>query len=71
MPSSELRSPQFPLATNAVAPMRAAAEASATSDFSPLWAGQGAALGREIGAAELTRRLAADAAERLSVLARE
>jgi nitronate monooxygenase len=62
--------PQFPLAANAVAPMRAAAEAGGTSDFSPLWAGQAAALGREVGAGELTRRLAADAAERLSALAR-
>jgi nitronate monooxygenase len=65
------KAPQFPLAANAVAPMRAAAEASGTSDFSPLWAGQAAALGRETGAGELTRQLAADATERLSALARQ
>jgi len=32
--------PAFPLATAAVAPLRAAAEARQSSDFSPLWAGQ-------------------------------
>ena len=57
--------PQFPLAANPVMPLRAAAEASGSSDFTPLWAGQAAALGREIGAGELTAQLAADAAARL------
>lgn len=57
--------PQFPLAANAATPLRAAAEASGSSDFSALWAGQAAALGREMGAGELTLQLAADAAARL------
>jgi nitronate monooxygenase len=57
--------PQFPLAANAVGPLRAAGEASGSSDFSALWSGQAAALGRELGAGELTRQLAADAAQRL------
>lgn len=62
-----LEAPQFPLAANAVAPMRAAAEAKGSSDFSPLWSGQAAALGRDdMSAAELTRRFAAEALERLN-----
>ncbi|QLC73513.1 nitronate monooxygenase [Pseudomonas sp. LPB0260] len=51
--------PAFPLATAAIAPLRAAAEAQGSSDFSPLWAGQNVAGCRPIGAAELTRELAA------------
>jgi nitronate monooxygenase len=53
--------PAFPLATAAVAPLRAKAEAAGSGDFSPLWSGQAAALGREMPAGELTARLAADA----------
>ncbi|HEY7626771.1 MAG TPA: nitronate monooxygenase [Ilumatobacteraceae bacterium] len=49
--------PQFPLAAAAVAPLRAAAEANGSDDFSPLWAGQNAPACREISAAELTRVL--------------
>lgn len=51
--------PQFPLATPAVAPLRAAAEGRGSGDFSPLWAGQNASHCRNIPAAELTRELAA------------
>jgi len=51
--------PAFPLAGAALAPLRAAAEAVGRSDFSPLWAGADAGGCREIGAAELTRALAA------------
>jgi nitronate monooxygenase len=58
--------PEFPLAAGAVAPLRAAAEAQGLGDFSPLWAGQAAALGREIPAGDLTRRLAAEALDRLT-----
>jgi nitronate monooxygenase len=54
--------PEFPLAAAAVQPLRAAAEARGSADFTPLWAGQAARLGREMGAAELTRTLAAEAA---------
>jgi len=50
--------PDFPLATAAVAPLRAAAEAQASGDFSPLWAGQAAPLCRAQSAAPLTEWLA-------------
>ena len=50
--------PAFPLAANAVAPLRARAEARGSGDFSPLWAGQNASGCREVPAAELTRSLA-------------
>ena len=56
-PISDL-APEFPLATAAIAPLRVKAEAQGSGDFSPLWAGQNAAGGREIPAAELTRQLA-------------
>ncbi|WP_028311962.1 NAD(P)H-dependent flavin oxidoreductase [Derxia gummosa] len=56
--------PAFPLATAAMGPLRAKAEAAGSGDFSPLWAGQSAALCRAIGAAELTRELAAGCAAR-------
>ena len=51
--------PEFPLATAAIAPLRAAAEKLGSGDFSPLWSGQNASGCKEIGAAELTRELAA------------
>ena len=50
--------PAFPLATSAIAPLRAKAEAAGSGDFSPLWSGQNATGCREIPAAELTRMLA-------------
>ncbi|EJO92117.1 2-nitropropane dioxygenase [Ectopseudomonas mendocina DLHK] len=50
--------PEFPLATAAIAPLRAAAEAQGSGDFSPLWAGQNVASSRPMPAAELTRELA-------------
>ncbi|MGG2395552.1 NAD(P)H-dependent flavin oxidoreductase [Pseudomonas sp. SH1-B] len=50
--------PAFPLATAAIAPLRAAAEARGSGDFSPLWAGQNIANCRPMPAAELTRELA-------------
>jgi nitronate monooxygenase len=57
--------PEFPLAAGALAPLRAKAEASGSGDFSPLWSGQAAALGRAVPARELTRALAAQAQELL------
>lgn len=51
--------PAFPYAATAVAPLRAAAEARGSADFSPLWAGQNASACRPVAAAELTRRLGA------------
>ena len=50
--------PAFPLATAAIAPLRAAAEAAGRGDFSPLWAGQNTSGCREAPAAEITRELA-------------
>jgi nitronate monooxygenase len=54
-----LVAPEFPLASAALAPLRTAAENRGTGDFSPLWAGQNVSGCQEIGAAELTRQLAA------------
>ena len=53
------RAPAFPLATAALAPLRAAAERRGSGDFSPLWSGQDASGCREIPAGALTRELAA------------
>jgi nitronate monooxygenase len=52
--------PAFPLATAAMAPLRAKAESRGFGDFSPLWAGQNASRCKEVPAGELTRELAAD-----------
>jgi nitronate monooxygenase len=52
--------PAFPLATSAIAPLRAKAEAEGSGDFSPLWSGQNAIGCKEVPAAQLTRELAAD-----------
>ena len=52
--------PAFPLATSAIAPLRAKAEARGSSDFSPLWSGQNATGCKEIPAGQLTRELAAN-----------
>ena len=51
--------PVFPLATAAVAPLRAQAESTGSGDFSPLWSGQNASGCKEIPAAQLTRELVA------------
>src|SRR4051794_28732292 len=51
--------PAFPLATSAIAPLRASAESRGSGDFSPLWSGQNASGCKEIPAADLTRELAA------------
>jgi nitronate monooxygenase len=51
--------PEFPLATSAIAPLRAKAESLGSGDFSPLWSGQNACGCREISAAALTKILAA------------
>ena len=50
--------PEFPLATSAIAPLRAKAEAQGSGDFSPLWSGQNASGCKENPAAELTQELA-------------
>jgi len=51
--------PAFPLATAALAPLRAEGERRGSGDFSPLWAGQNTTGCRELPAAALTRELAA------------
>jgi nitronate monooxygenase len=53
--------PPYPLASAALAPIRAAAEKCGEYGFGPMWAGQAAPLGEALPAAELTRELAADA----------
>jgi len=50
--------PAFPHAAVALAPLRSAAEAAGSGDFSPMWAGQAARLSQALGAADLTRALA-------------
>jgi nitronate monooxygenase len=50
--------PAFPLATAAMAPLRAHWEAKGSGDFSPLWSGQNASGCRELPAAALIGELA-------------
>lgn len=51
--------PPFPLATAAIAPLRAKAESRGSTDFSPLWSGQNASGCLERSAADITQALAA------------
>jgi nitronate monooxygenase len=51
--------PEFPLASAAIAPLRAKAESRGLGDFSPLWSGQNATGCSERRAADVTRALAA------------
>jgi nitronate monooxygenase len=53
--------PAFPLASAALAPLRAKAESQGSGDFSPLWSGQNPTGCKEIPAGHLTRELAAQA----------
>jgi len=62
--------PAFPLGGAALEPLRAQAEAQGSADFTGLYAGQAAVLGRELPAGELTAKLAAEGLERLGALAR-
>ena len=57
--------PPFPLASSALAPIRAAAERRGEFGFGPMWAGQAAPLGRALPAEELVRLLAQEALETL------
>jgi len=59
--------PPYPLASAALAPLRAAAEKQGEFGFGPMWAGQAAALGRALPATELVRSLASEA---LAILGR-
>jgi len=49
--------PAFPLATAAVAPLRAAAEAKGLTDYSPLWSGQNASDCEALPAADIAHKL--------------
>ncbi|MFC3124440.1 NAD(P)H-dependent flavin oxidoreductase [Pseudoroseomonas globiformis] len=53
--------PAFPTAGGSLSPLRGHTEALGLGDFMSLWAGQAAALGRELPAGELTRTLAEEA----------
>jgi nitronate monooxygenase len=53
--------PAFPTAGAALAPLKAKAEAEGRSDFSSVWSGQAASLAVEEPAADVTRRLWAEA----------
>jgi nitronate monooxygenase len=53
--------PPYPLASARLAPIRAAAEKRGEFGFGPMWAGQAGPLGQALPAADLTRKLAADA----------
>ena len=57
--------PDFPTPMLALAPLRRKAEQQGSREFSPHWAGQAVALGREMPAEALTRALAEAALERL------
>jgi nitronate monooxygenase len=61
--------PAFPHAAASLAPLAAAAEKLGRVDFTNLWAGQAAGLGREMPATELTRELAGAALARMRQLA--
>jgi nitronate monooxygenase len=54
--------PAFPLATSAITPLRAKAEAQGSGEFSPLWSGQNATGCKAVPAGEMTRALAAKVA---------
>jgi nitronate monooxygenase len=60
--------PTFPQAIGALAPLKAKAEADGAADFTALWSGEAAGLGRSMGAGELTRTLADDALARMGHL---
>jgi nitronate monooxygenase len=59
--------PPYPLASAGLAPIRAIAEKRGDFSFGPMWAGQAAPIGQSLAAADLTRKLAADA---LAILSR-
>lgn len=61
--------PAFPHAANALQPLRQAAEARGSGDFSPLWAGQAAAMARPLAAADLTHRLILEAKSAIRAIA--
>jgi nitronate monooxygenase len=61
--------PEFPLAGGALAPLHAKAQAQGSGDFSSMWAGQAASLGRTMPARELTAKLVSEARQLMRGLA--
>ena len=57
--------PSFPLGAVALGPLRTKAESQGSDDFTGLYAGEAAALSRELPAGELTLKLAAETLHRL------
>jgi nitronate monooxygenase len=57
--------PEFPLAAAGLLPLRSKSETAGSADFTPLWSGQAARLGRELPAAQLTKQLAEETLEKL------
>lgn len=68
-PMSDL-APEFPLAGGALAPLHARAQAQGSGDFSSMWAGQAAALARDLPAEALTQTLWSEAQELMARMAR-
>jgi nitronate monooxygenase len=62
--------PTFPVASAALAPLRAKSEAAGLDDFTPVWSGQAARLSRELPAGALTTLLAEGALAAYSRLPR-
>jgi nitronate monooxygenase len=62
--------PAFPLAADAIGPLRSKSESLGREDFVPMWSGQAGALARELPAADLTRALASEALRLMSRLGR-
>jgi nitronate monooxygenase len=62
--------PSFPLGAIALEPLRKKAESQGSTDFSGLYAGEAAALCRELPAGELTSQLAAETLQRLGAIGR-
>jgi len=63
------KTPAFPTAGAALAPLKALAGKAGSADFSSLWSGQAAALAREMDAGSLTKLLAQEALACLQGLA--
>ena len=62
---AETNAPRARLGAVALGPLRTKAESQGSADFSGLYAGEAAALCRELPAGELTLKLAAEALQRL------
>jgi nitronate monooxygenase len=61
--------PEFPLAGGALAPLNAKAQAQGSGDFSAMWAGQAAGLGRALPARALTSQLVEETQQLLRKMA--